>query len=176
MLYVILGIILGGIFGIHSYNNELKEQRSLDGTGLCLIFTCGKPNKLEKIITMEFFGFILGVSFWLLFGSLFSVCLPCEYICEEVNLVELEYNSDKYISLGGDNLYIYNMSTSEGNIIKKLDMSTVYVSEGNFEPHIKIYKPKYSNKLFYLFTTLLFKPTYAEIYIPNGGLECDYVV
>lgn len=127
-------------------------------------------------------GVIVGALVWLLFGAMVGEFLPIKEVVEEKPLYALtdstSIHGEKFLFSGyidEELTYRYIIETERGRHIEEINGKNVYVNEGDYEPHVKIYNTELAKDWYYLFAGH-FGTTYYEFYVPENTLTHNYQV
>ena len=158
MIYIIIGIIV-----------------------FAIVFYSWSQDWIDAILGV-LLGAFLGIIAWLLFGSIIGGFLPEKEVVEEKPLYALtdatSTYGEKFLFSGyiDEKLtYRYIIETERGKHIEETSANKVYVNEGDYEPHVKIYHTEFAEDWYYLFAGH-FETTYYEFYVPENTLTHNYQV
>lgn len=158
MIYIIIGII---VFTVRAYSWTQEW--------------------IEAVIS-GLIGLLVGMFIWILLGSVIGEFLPEKEVVEEKPLYALTDTTstygEKFLFSGyidEELTYRYIIETERGKHIEEIKTNNVYVNEGDYEPHVKIYNTELAKDWYYLFAGH-FGTTYYEFYVPENTLTHNYQV
>ena len=151
MILVIVGIILGFIYGINSDE-----------------FLFNKVIIIFFLIWGAIAGFIL--------SEIIGCVLPTKEVVTEQEIYEIE--DSKYLSIAyinGTTIYEYVINTEKGKHVEKIKTDSAYIKEGKYKPIIKIYNIVFQKNWYYWFAHDWFAHIftdryYVEFYIPENTI------
>lgn len=158
MIFILLGLILGFLYG-------LQEE----GFSFGILVALG--------------GFLAGSFIWFIFGGIVGITLPTVDKVQEYELCALNDNISiqgrKYLFSGridGELVYRYIINTEKGKHIEESEIDNVYIKEGNYKPMIKEHTTDFKKDWYYLFCFPLFTDidNYIEFYVPEGTVTNEY--
>ena len=129
-------------------------------------------------------GLFAGTLACLIIGTVIGGFLPVKEVVEEKPLYALtdttSIQGSKYLFSGyiEDKLtYRYIIDTERGKHLEEINTTNVYINEGDYDPHVKIYNTELAKDWYYWFANnLVYDTTYYEFYVPKNTLIHNYQV
>lgn len=129
-------------------------------------------------------GLFFGVIIWVLGGGLIGAFLPTTTEVETKPIYALtdstSIEGNKFLMSGYVKeglVYRYITKTTRGKHIEEIKANSVYINEGNYTPHLKIYNQVLAKDWYYWFACPLFaEQTYYEFYVPDNSMINEYEI
>lgn len=158
MIFILLGLILGFLYG-------LQEE----GFSFGILVALG--------------GFLAGSFILFIFGGIVGITLPTVDKVQKYELCALNDNTSiqrrKYLFSGridGELVYRYIINTEKGKHIEESEIDNAYIKEGNYKPMVKEHTTDFKKDWYYLFCFPLFSgaDNYIEFYVPENTVTNEY--
>lgn len=157
MIFILLGLILGFLYG-------LQEE----GFSFGILVALG--------------GFLAGSFIWFIFRGIVGITLPTVDKVQKYELCALDNTSiqgRKYLFSGridGELVYRYIINTEKGKHIEESEIDNAYIKEGDYKPMVKEHTTDFKKDWYYLFCFPLFSgaDNYIEFYVPENTVTNEY--